>query len=87
MSHFLVGVFSHDTEDVDELLAPYNEGNEEYLAMLRKVEDNQDADAYFLYEIAKDIMEHSQMKNDETIEIIMSELALHSHMIYTIEEE
>lgn len=30
MSHFLVGVFSHDTEDVDDLLAPYNEGNEEY---------------------------------------------------------
>lgn len=61
--------------------------NDEYMAMLRKVEDNQDADTYFLYEIAKDIMEHSRMKNDETIECIMGELALHSHMIYTIEEE
>lgn len=30
MSHFLVGVFSHDTEDVDELLAPYNECDEAY---------------------------------------------------------
>lgn len=61
--------------------------NEEYAAMLHRVGSNQEADDYFLYEIAKDIMEHSRMKNDETIERIMGELALHSHMIYTIEEE
>ncbi len=61
--------------------------NEDYMAMLRKVEENQEADAYFLYDIAKDIMEHSRMENDETIESIMGELALHSHMIYTVEEE
>lgn len=61
--------------------------NEEYAALLRKVEDNQEADVYFLYDIAKDIMEHSCMENDETIESIMGELALHSRMIYTVEEE
>lgn len=62
--------------------------NEEYAAMLHKVEDYlENVDTYFLYEIAKNIMEHSRMENDETIESVMSELALHSHMIYTIEEE
>lgn len=61
--------------------------NEEYMAMLRKVEHQYRADDKFLYEIAKDIMSHSHMVNDETIGGVMSELALHSRMIYTIEEE
>ena len=30
MSHFLVGVFCADIEDVDNLLAPYDEQNEDY---------------------------------------------------------
>lgn len=34
MSHFLVGVFTHDTEDVDELLAPYNEQDESFCELI-----------------------------------------------------
>lgn len=34
MSHFLVGVFSHDTEGVDELLAPYNEQDESFCELI-----------------------------------------------------
>lgn len=41
MSHFLVGVFSHDTEDVDELLAPYNEHDESYCELIPASEEAQ----------------------------------------------
>lgn len=52
MSHFSVAVFSHRPEDVEELLAPYNEQteDEEYLEFEEASESMEDIRARYAQE-------------------------------------
>lgn len=58
--------------------------NQEYQAMLSAVKQNECVDAYFLYGIAKDIVEHSRMENGESIEMVMGELSMHCYSVFSI---
>lgn len=64
MSHFLVGVFSHDTEDVDELLVPYNEQDEAYCELIPADDEDQRA--------ARDAYENREDKDESFEDFIWS---------------
>ncbi len=64
MSHFLVGVFSHDTEDVDELLAPYNEQDETYCELVPAADEDQCA--------AREAFENREDKDESFEDFIWS---------------